>query len=59
LIEAQQEGCLPEMTVLASALSIQDPRERPAEKAQESDRIHAEFSDPASDFITLLNIWNQ
>jgi len=58
LIEAKEEGCLKEVTVIASVLSIQDPRERPAEKASEADEVHSKFSDPASDFITLLNIWN-
>ncbi|MBW1820435.1 MAG: ATP-dependent RNA helicase HrpA [Deltaproteobacteria bacterium] len=58
LIEAQEEGCLKEVTVIASVLSIRDPRERPAEKAQEADEVHSKFSDPASDFITFLNIWN-
>lgn len=59
LIEAQKERCLKEVAILASALSIQDPRERPAEKAEEADRIHSEFNDPSSDFLTLLNIWNR
>ena len=59
LIEAHKEGCLREMAVIASALSIQDPRERPAEKTQEADRVHATFDQPASDFITLLNIWGK
>jgi len=45
--------------VIASALSIQDPRERPAEKAQEADQAQKMFCDPSSDFITLLNIWNK
>jgi ATP-dependent helicase HrpA len=57
LIEARQEGCVEEMAVIAAALSIQDPRERPAEKTAEADRAHAAFNDPASDFLTLLNIW--
>lgn len=57
LIEARSEGCLAEITVIAAALSIQDPRERPAEKAAAADRAHAVFKDPASDFLTLLNIW--
>jgi len=57
LMEAQIQGCLKEMTVIASALSIQDPRERPAEKAQAADRAQKVFHDPSSDFITLLNIW--
>ena len=58
LIEARNEGCLEEMIVIAAALSIQDPRERPAEKAQEADQAQKGFCDPFSDFITLLNIWN-
>ena len=59
LIEANQEGCLNEVVVIASALSIQDPRERPVEKTQEADQMHALFRDPSSDFITLLNIWKK
>ena len=59
LIEAKQEGCLAEISVIVAALSIQDPRERPAEKAAEADRAHAVFNDPRSDFISLLNIWNR
>jgi ATP-dependent helicase HrpA len=59
LIEARREGCLEEMTVIAAALSIQDPRERPAEKTAEADRVHAGFNDATSDFLTLLNIWKR
>jgi len=59
LIKADQEGCLNEVVVIASALSIQDPRERPVEKTQEADQMHALFRDPLSDFITLLNIWKK
>jgi ATP-dependent helicase HrpA len=59
LIEAQTEGCLEALMVMASALSIQDPRERPAEKAQEADQAQKMFCDPFSDFITLLTIWNK
>jgi ATP-dependent helicase HrpA len=59
LIEAQAEGCLEALVVIASALSIQDPRERPAEKAKEADQAQKMFCDPSSDFITLLNIWNK
>ena len=46
LIEAEQEGCIAETVVIAAALSIQDPRERPIEKAGEADRMHAGFDDP-------------
>ncbi|MBW2284842.1 MAG: ATP-dependent RNA helicase HrpA, partial [Deltaproteobacteria bacterium] len=59
LLEAHAEGCIPEVAVIASALSIQDPRERPLEKAKEADALHAPFKDPNSDFLTLLNIWNR
>ena len=59
LIEASRLGCLKEAAVIASALSIQDPRERPAERTEAADRAHAAFKDPLSDFIGLLNIWNK
>ncbi len=59
LIEAQKEGCLDELKVIAAALSIQDPRERPVEKTQEADIMHKSFFDPSSDFLTLLNIWKK
>jgi len=59
LIEAKKEECLPEVAVIVAALSIQDPRERPAEKAAAADRAHAVFNDPLSDFVSLLNIWNR
>jgi len=57
IIAARREGCLEEITVIAAALSLSDPRERPAEKEVEADRAQASFQDPASDFLTLLNIW--
>ncbi|UCD88450.1 MAG: ATP-dependent RNA helicase HrpA, partial [Desulfobacterales bacterium] len=57
LIQAQSQGCLKYMAIIASALSIQDPRERPVERAREADQIHQTFHDPSSDFISLLNIW--
>ena len=59
IIDAEKHGCMEEVTIIASALSIQDPRERPLEKEQEADRMHKPFINPASDFITLLNIWNR
>ncbi|MBL0713145.1 MAG: ATP-dependent RNA helicase HrpA, partial [Desulfosarcina sp.] len=59
LIEAEQHGCRPQMLVIAAALSIQDPRERPVGKEQAADQAHAAFKDPASDFVTLLNIWER
>ncbi|RPI98715.1 MAG: ATP-dependent RNA helicase HrpA, partial [Candidatus Aminicenantes bacterium] len=59
LIEARAENCLPEVSVLAAALSIRDPRERPPDKAQQADAVHAAFKHPDSDFLVLLNIWNR
>ncbi|MBU0994591.1 MAG: ATP-dependent RNA helicase HrpA [Proteobacteria bacterium] len=59
LIEARKENCLKEMIVIASALSISDPKERPPEKEQQADQQHQTFVDPYSDFITLLNIWKK
>ncbi len=59
LIAAHQEGCEAEIAVIASALSIQDPRERPSEKSAEADRAHAAFNAPASDFLSLLNVWKR
>ena len=58
LLEAQKENCLGEIAVIASALSIRDPRERPPEKASQADAMHLPFRDPDSDFLTFLNIWN-
>ncbi len=57
LIEARRRGCGAEMAVIAAALSINDVRERPAEKAAAADQAHAAFRDRGSDFLTLLNIW--
>ncbi|MBI5594353.1 MAG: ATP-dependent RNA helicase HrpA [Deltaproteobacteria bacterium] len=58
LIQSRTEGCVPEIAIITAALCIQDPRERPVEKAQQADAMHRIFSDPSSDFIGLLNIWN-
>jgi ATP-dependent helicase HrpA len=59
LFEAQKEGCLREVAIISSALSIRDPRERPPEKAGLADEKQARFKHPNSDFLTLLNIWDQ
>ena len=59
ILEARKEGCVREVAIIASALSIQDPRERPPGRASEADRVHAPFRDSDSDFLTLLNIWNR
>ena len=59
LIEARAENCLAEVSVLAAALSVRDPRERPPDKAQQADAVHAAFRHPDSDFLVLVNIWNR
>jgi len=57
LIEASRLGCLVEALTIASFLSLPDPRERPADRSDEADERHAEFADPRSDFVTVLNLW--
>ncbi|ABE54792.1 ATP-dependent helicase HrpA [Shewanella denitrificans OS217] len=57
VIEANQLGCLNEVIVIAAGLSIQDPRERPAEKKQASDESHRRFADKDSDFVSWINLW--
>jgi ATP-dependent helicase HrpA len=59
ILEARKEGCLEETVVIGSALSIQDPRERPADKEARADQAHAKFKDPSSDFSSLLAIWRR
>ncbi|UTW46144.1 ATP-dependent RNA helicase HrpA [bacterium SCSIO 12696] len=58
LLAAEQQQCLRELLIIASGLSIQDPRERPADKQQQADQAHARWRDKASDFISLLNLWD-
>ncbi|MGN9813153.1 ATP-dependent RNA helicase HrpA [Micromonospora sp. BQ11] len=57
VLEGERNGCATEVMVIAAALSIQDPRERPAEKQAQADQAHARFADPESDFVALLNLW--
>jgi len=57
ILEAERRGCLRDVLVLAAALSIQDPRERPAEHQQAADQQHARFADKSSDFLAYLNLW--
>lgn len=58
LLEARDRSCLDDVAIIASALSIQDPRERPAIRQKEVDQAQALFTSPTSDFITLLRIWH-
>ncbi|MER5389640.1 ATP-dependent RNA helicase HrpA [Saccharopolyspora sp. NPDC002686] len=59
VVEADRNGCLREVLVIAAALSIQDPRERPTDKQQAADQKHARFvdKDAESDFLTYLSMW--
>ena len=57
LLEAGRTRCLGEALVVASFLSLQDPRERPAEQAEAAAEKHATFADPRSDFLGVLNLW--
>ncbi|MFG2862618.1 ATP-dependent RNA helicase HrpA [Streptomyces sioyaensis] len=57
VLEADRNGCVREVMVIAAALSIQDPRERPADKQQQADQQHARFKDESSDFLAFLNLW--
>lgn len=59
IIEAKDNNCLREIKIISAALAIQDPRLRPAEHEKEADTAHQQFSHPHSDFMVLLNIWNQ
>ena len=58
LLSAVNLGCVYEVMIIVSALSIQDPRERPTEKQQASDEKHRRFADKKSDFLAFLNLWH-
>ncbi|WP_328853523.1 ATP-dependent RNA helicase HrpA [Micromonospora globbae] len=57
VVEGERNGCATEVMVIAAALSIQDPRERPADRQAQADQAHARFTDRESDFVALLNLW--
>ena len=57
VLAATEQGCLEEILVITSALTVQDPRDRPAEKQQQSDQMHARYRHPRSDFMAWLNLW--
>jgi len=57
ILAAKEEGCLAEVLIIAAALSVQDPRERPLERAEAADRAHEPFQDERSDFLAYLKIW--
>jgi ATP-dependent helicase HrpA len=60
ILAADRNGCVREVLIIAAALSIQDPRERPADAQQAADDKHRRFADPdsGSDFSTYLNLWD-
>ncbi|MFJ8435179.1 ATP-dependent RNA helicase HrpA [Kitasatospora sp. NPDC094019] len=57
VLEADRNGCVRDVMVIAAALSIQDPRERPAEKRQAADERHRRFGSETSDFLSYLAMW--
>jgi len=57
VLEAESSGCLDEVMVIAAALSIQDPRERPLDKQAVAAEAHARFADKESDFLSYLKLW--
>lgn len=59
LMEADRLGCLEEMCIIVSALTVTDPRERPQDKAKEADAAQTVFADAFSDFISIMNIWKK
>ncbi len=57
ILQAADEGCVREVLVIAAALSIPDPRERPADREEAAKQKHARFADEHSDFSSFLNLW--
>jgi ATP-dependent helicase HrpA len=57
VLEGDRLGCVNEVIVIAAALSIQDPRERPADQTAQADQLHARFADEDSDFLAYLDLW--
>ncbi len=58
LLAAQEQSCVRELLIIASALSVQDPRERPVEKQQAADQSHRRFWAEFSDFAGFVNLWD-
>jgi ATP-dependent RNA helicase HrpA len=59
LLEGAEEHCLEEVAIIASALSVPDPRDRPADKQTQADQKHAPLRDEQSDFLSLLKLWRE
>ena len=58
ILAARERGCLKEMLVIAAALSVQDPRDRPQERAAAADQAHAQWKDEKSEFLSWLKLWH-
>jgi ATP-dependent helicase HrpA len=58
VLAARDEGCMEEVLIIASALSVQDPRERPMDRQQAADEAHKQFRDENSDFMSFLKLWD-
>ena len=58
ILAAAEEGCLHEVLIIAAALAVQDPRERPLEKQEAADACHALLADEQSDFVGYLKLWD-
>jgi ATP-dependent helicase HrpA len=58
ICESATRGCTREILIIAAALSIQDPRERPADAQQAADDAHRRFAQPESDFLTFVALWD-
>ena len=57
VVEGGKRGVAREVAIIAAALSIQDPRERPQERREEAELLHRRFADPSSDLLSYLNLW--
>lgn len=58
IVEADREHCLADVLIIAAALEVQDPRERPADRQQDADAAHAQWAEPDSDFLAWLKLWD-
>src|SRR5579859_1351160 len=58
ILAASEHGCAREVLIITAALSIQDPRERPADAREAADAMHARFAEPGSDFLAFLTLWD-
>ena len=58
ICESATRGCAREILIIAAALSIQDPRERPTDNQQAADTAHRRFAQPESDFLTFVALWD-